>query len=319
MKDQNEKAGKPKALLKAARRKAAQGDTEAACELFQSCMQGYLRERMPWNAIAAAKIARISLGGHPRAQGMLIGLLSSLGLAGDARKESSEGSAAWMKDNVSLFRDLSMNELASFLEIMQVGLVRKGRYAVRRGEAGSDVYIVLKGSLEVIRDGETVGVMIPGDVFGELGFFSGGPRSADVRARESSELVRIPFGPLKKLCARSLNLKHALDKLYHERILKKAGEDLRGNPMVDLERDAVATVRFAKGSSIPFDSSTEVTIVKHGIVEITCGRPGLPEKRYIKPGNVIGRVEGTVRAGTDVELIRARSGIPGPGKKAGGI
>jgi hypothetical protein len=315
MEDPVEKTEKTKDLLKAARRKAAQGDTERAFELFQKCIREYLREKMPWKALAAAKAARTTFSGHPRAQGMLIRLLASMGLTGDAKKEFAQSSAAWKKDDVPIFRDLSMHEFTSLLEIMQVEKVRKGRRVVRQNEQGSDVFIVLKGSLEVIRDNEILAYMHPGDVFGELGFFSGGSRSTDVNAVEPCELIRIPAAPLKELCGRSRNLKRSLDELYSQRILKKAGEDLRANPLVDLDHDLIATTRFPKGEVIPFDSTTDITIIKHGVVEVTSEARGLPQKRYLRPGHVVGKPEGTARAGTDVELIRARIDLLGSGDR----
>jgi hypothetical protein len=311
------KTGKTKDLLRAARLKAAQGDTEKAFELFQACMREYLRERMPWKALAAAKAAKTTFGGHPRSRAMLIRLLSHLGLSGDAQKEFSESSEAWMKDEVLIFRDLTMDEFTGLLEIMQLIQVRKGRYVIRQNENGSDVFIVLKGSLEVIRDGKVLAVMVPGDVFGELGFFSGGSRSAGVRALESCELIRMPPDPLMSLSAKYGSLKRSLDELYTRRILKKAGEDLKDHPLLDLDQDILATVRVPKGREIPFDSATDITIIKHGIVEITSKGRGLPVKRYLKPGYVIGKLEGTARAGTDVELIRASIDLPATGKRPG--
>jgi hypothetical protein len=315
MEDPVGKTGKTKDLLNAARRKAAQGDTERAFELFQLCIREYLREKMPWKAVAAAKVAKTTFTGHPRAQGMLIRLLASMGLSGDAKKEFARSSEVWMKDDVSIFRDLSMHEFTGLLEIMQVEKARKGRWILRQGEKGSDVFIVLKGSLEVIRDGETLAFMHPGDVFGELGFFSGGGRSAGIHAVEPCELIRIPAGCLKELCGRSRNLKRSLDELYSQRILKKAGEDLRENPLIDLDHDAITLSRFPKGEAIPFDSTTDITIIKHGVVEVTSETRGLPRKSYLRPGHVVGKPEGTAKAGTDVELIRARIDLLGSGKR----
>jgi hypothetical protein len=247
---------------------------------------------------------------------MLIRLFAALGLAGDAQKELAESSAAWRKDEVPLLRDLSMNEFTALLEIVQVERVRKGRHVVRQDEQGSDVFIVLGGSLEVIRDGRAVASMLPGDVFGELGFFAGGRRSAGVRAADACELVRIPALPLRKLCGESPTLKRTLDGIYRTRILKKAGEDLIGVTIADLGEASLCEAWFARGDPIPFDSASEITIIRHGVVEVTSGARGLKEKRYLKAGTVVGKLEGTARAGTDVELIRAALAGPDAGDKA---
>lgn len=44
-----------------------------------------------------------------------------------------------------------------------------------------------------------VALMERGDVFGEMGLFDGEGRSAEARALEPSELVELPYGPLKKI------------------------------------------------------------------------------------------------------------------------
>jgi hypothetical protein len=310
------KKEKAKDLLNRARLKAQRGDREKAFELFEACIREYLRNRMHWKALAAARAAKTSFGDHPRAQAMLFRMLSFMDLAGEIRKELSESGTAWLKNEVPLFKDLTLDEFTCALEISQIEKAGKGRYAVRQGEKGSDVFVVRKGSLEVIRDGGLVSVVLPGDVFGELEFFSGGHRSAGVRALEPCELYRMPAAPLRTLYAKSPNLKRFLDELYSLRLLMKAGGDLRKHPLVDLDQDTVAAVGYEKGSLIPFDCSTDITIVKHGIVEITTLRNGLPVKHYLKPGSVVERVEGIARAGTNVELIRARIDLLDAGRKA---
>jgi len=57
-----------------------------------------------------------------------------------------------------------------------------GDRVLKKGGVARNMFVVLDGTLEV-RDGETlVRVMSPGDVFGEIAFLLGRPRSADVYA-----------------------------------------------------------------------------------------------------------------------------------------
>jgi hypothetical protein len=165
------KKEKAKDILNHARLKAQQGDQDKAFELFEACVREYLRNRMQWKALAAARTAKTSFKNHPRAQAMVIRILTSMGLEGEVRKELSERSTAWLKNEAPLFRDLNLDEFTGVLEIMQVERLGKGRSIVKQGEKNTDVFMVRKGTLEVFRDGALLSVLLAGDVFGELEFF----------------------------------------------------------------------------------------------------------------------------------------------------
>ncbi len=309
----------PKDLLRKAEQEAKNGDAEKAIDLFRCSIQEYLKARMPFKALGAAKVARTVLGCHPKAHAMLLRLLLSMGLRGDACKEFAESSAVWRKDDTSLLTGLSMEEFMDILDAMQLVRFKKGACVVKQKDKGEDIFILVSGSLEVIRDGERIALMHPGDVFGELGFFSREGRSATVQAMEKSEITRVPARKLTQLCSRYPGLRKSLETHYEKRILKKAGEDLRLQPLFTLRSDAVTLLNIPKGSTISFDNTAEeVTIIKHGIVEISFDDKGLPVKRFLRPGNVLERFLGTARANTDVEVIKTRIDFTGSGKKVGG-
>ena len=67
-----------------------------------------------------------------------------------------------------------------------------GEWLFREGDAVDGVYAVRAGRLEIVRGGRVVGVHGRGDLIGELGILTEGPRAASVRARRDSELVFIP-------------------------------------------------------------------------------------------------------------------------------
>ena len=50
----------------------------------------------------------------------------------------------------------------------------------RQGEIGTGFFIVVSGSARVVRDGETIATIGPGDFFGELSVLDGRPRVAQV-------------------------------------------------------------------------------------------------------------------------------------------
>jgi CRP/FNR family transcriptional regulator, cyclic AMP receptor protein len=52
----------------------------------------------------------------------------------------------------------------------------------RQGEIGTGFFVIVTGAARVVRDGETVATIGPGDFFGELSVLDGRPRTAQVIA-----------------------------------------------------------------------------------------------------------------------------------------
>jgi CRP-like cAMP-binding protein len=60
----------------------------------------------------------------------------------------------------------------------------KDHVIARQGEVGTGFFLVAKGRVRVVRDGETIAHIGPGDFFGELSVLDGQPRVAQVIADE---------------------------------------------------------------------------------------------------------------------------------------
>ena len=73
--------------------------------------------------------------------------------------------------------------------------VKEGKDLIVKGEPSVDLYIVTSGSFKVYDD--TLGedfvhaILDKGDVFGEMSFIDGSPRSASVKAIEDGTLLRM--------------------------------------------------------------------------------------------------------------------------------
>jgi CRP-like cAMP-binding protein len=99
--------------------------------------------------------------------------------------------------------DLHEADQAVVLQYTQARLYAPGEFAVRRGEIDRSFFIISRGSFEVLvptEDGrERIRVLEPGDLFGEVGFFDGLPRSADVVALEASEALVLTQAAFQRL------------------------------------------------------------------------------------------------------------------------
>ena len=74
----------------------------------------------------------------------------------------------------------------------------------RQGEIGTGFFVVVSGGARVVRDGETIATLGPGDFFGELSVLDGRPRDRPGRRRRSRRPAsRSRPGTSKPSCSRS--------------------------------------------------------------------------------------------------------------------
>ncbi len=93
---------------------------------------------------------------------------------------------------VSIFSELDPGLLGEIADRAQVVHVPGGTHLFRAGEPADALYVVLGGRCEVVdADDEHIRTLSRGAVLGELGLLTGGTRSASIRARRDSELLKL--------------------------------------------------------------------------------------------------------------------------------
>ncbi len=108
--------------------------------------------------------------------------------------------------SVELFRDLdddALNELANYTERRKLA---RGDVLFEEDAEPDELFVVISGRVAMVNrsiDGResVVALMEKGNLFGEMPMFDGLPRSTDARALESSEVLAIPYDPVKALYA----------------------------------------------------------------------------------------------------------------------
>jgi CRP-like cAMP-binding protein len=91
---------------------------------------------------------------------------------------------------IPLFAECSKNDLRDIARITEELSVDAGTVLIREGERGRDLFVVVRGQLEVYRHGATVAFIGPGEVAGEMALLSARPRSATVTAATESYLLK---------------------------------------------------------------------------------------------------------------------------------
>ena len=107
---------------------------------------------------------------------------------------------------LALFQYLGTAELLKVLELAKKLEVPVGSTVIQEGSQGSDMYVVISGSLEVIKGGAPITRRGAGEMVGEMSMLDGAPRFASVRAGERSVLLRILRDPLFDLMKRDPTL-----------------------------------------------------------------------------------------------------------------
>ena len=293
----------PRELLADAQRAASHKDIDMALCLFDECIKEYLKRQLPFKAMAVSRKAKTVLGHIPKVSALIIRSYTMAGLTGDALEEYEFAASLLKKDTFNFFAALEKEVFIDLLSIIDINTYPRGRIVMKRNDAGGDVFVLLSGSCEVNRDSRRLGIMLPGDVFGEIGFFARTARSATVRTIEKSMLVRMSSEPLRELKERHVSLRQILESIYSERIMKKVVEELEDNSPLKSLPEIITTLNYSKGQEIPVTPKGSVAVLKHGIVEVDYDDMCLKTKQYLKPGAIIANKRVRARASTDVVIM----------------
>src|SRR5947209_14372337 len=125
---------------------------------------------------------------------------------------------------IPLFSSLSDKALNTVAVFATETSVSAGKRLVHEGDYSYDLIVIDDGTADVVKGGEVVGSLGPGDVFGEMGMLSGGKRTADVVATSPMRLITLSKWDLKRI---SDEVSGQLQALVEER---RAHDDERATP-----------------------------------------------------------------------------------------
>lgn len=167
---------------------------------------------------------------HLRCAGLQPVPVLQQGLASGAQVQrpidhDSEADRRHALEQVDLLAVLNPVELAALSAGVRVHRVAAGHAVVRDGAAGSSMFVVAAGVLEVLvtRVGDTqpqrVAALGPGALFGEMSMLTGAPRSATVRTLVPSVLYEVTHEQMAALLSTRPGLAEALSQVVaaHQR------------------------------------------------------------------------------------------------------
>ncbi|MBA2606085.1 MAG: mechanosensitive ion channel family protein [Acidobacteria bacterium] len=123
--------------------------------------------------------------------------------------------------NVPIFAPLSDEETRQLAESSSNRVFAPGELIVRQGQQGKSMFVIHRGSVfvQIKEEGATKNIrkLHEGDFFGEMGLFTGEPRSATVVVEDETEVLEISNLYLKPILERNPELVQSFSQLIDER------------------------------------------------------------------------------------------------------
>ena len=100
---------------------------------------------------------------------------------------------------IPLFQDVPDEDLRVVTTFATSEEVPEGKVIVREGDFANHFMAIEEGNAEVSKDGEKVGELTAGDIFGEIGLLDKEKRSATITATSRVKLIKIERWELQRL------------------------------------------------------------------------------------------------------------------------
>lgn len=123
----------------------------------------------------------------------LVGLYQIIGMSIDKK----------VLEDSPLFQNMTNYQRRKAVLISELSECEEGDLLVEQGTVGRDMYLILSGEAEVIRhdgNGEShkLATLLPGSIFGEIGYIRETERTADVKALSKISALRFDYERMQK-------------------------------------------------------------------------------------------------------------------------
>jgi CRP-like cAMP-binding protein len=174
-----------------------------------------------------------------------------------------------------LLCELPAEDFVDFIPLMRTHVHGAGHAVVQQGSEGSSIFIVVRGTLEVTRDGVQLAHLRSGSFFGEMSLLTHSARAASVVCSGPALLFELEREALEQLAGSSPNVASVLADHARLRLLRnlmatsplfRPLDPLRREGLIDL----FATRLYQPGQTVisAGDESEGLHIVLSGSVEV---------------------------------------------------
>ena len=208
-----------------------------------------------------------------RIEGMIHDAISALPPVSDAapRLDSSE-----LIGTVPLLNGLPIEVLDQLSECAKSVTFLAGDIVIGEGERGDALYIITHGVASVYKGDKEVAVLSDGDFFGEMALLGDQVRTATVKAKHPSTLLRLRRRDIMQLAGEGTELKRRLTEVKEERQaqteLVAIVPLLRGlsSEVLELIVEQTMSVGFKPGDAVMTEGERgdSMFIIIHGVVSV---------------------------------------------------
>jgi ATP-binding cassette, subfamily B, bacterial len=128
---------------------------------------------------------------------------------------------------VPILAGLSGDDLARLAPMFRSEAYRPGENIVLEGDASGSFYIVVRGTVDVLKGMRRLAVLQDGDFFGEISLLTGSPRTATVRATALTTCIALDRAAFDSLVSRSGPLRERMMQIVDKRLAAQ-GSDFDG-------------------------------------------------------------------------------------------
>lgn len=166
------------------------------------------------------------------------------------KAELTQRKLATLKE-VPLFRYLGFDEMLKVVSVIRDQRFEAGQVIVDEGDAGTSMFVLMTGEVEVTRKGQHISTLRNGDHFGELSLIDRSPRSATVTAKQQCTCLVMGqqqfYDIVREYNALSVKLLWSMSRVLAERLRQTTDE-------LGLARSLIAKVRLQDETPPPFNN-----------------------------------------------------------------
>jgi serine/threonine protein phosphatase PrpC len=122
--------------------------------------------------------------------------------AGDGREDTGVEGKTEILRRIPLFQHMTYKELLAILGVSRARQFERGQLIINEGEQGNEMFVLFRGTVDVLKSGHKIAQLKAGGHLGEMGLVDQAPRSATVIAAEETSAISIDRESLLKLMRR---------------------------------------------------------------------------------------------------------------------
>lgn len=146
---------------------------------------------------------------------------------------------------IDLFSSFDTPELARFADALEEIEVPSGSVLCSEGDPGQDMFILIEGSLQIVKDNRAITTIQPIDYIGEMAIIEEKPRSATVITTTPAKLLRITQSQFKEYLSSQPPSLVAMMQTLSQRVRKDtrqlAAEFEKANILIHDMRNAMSS------------------------------------------------------------------------------